>query len=82
MGKDKHKISNWKQYNQALVNRSSVTFWIYVAAIKVWHCLKYHGHRGREFIFSDTAIETALIVKGILISNFLDYKVFLIQFLR
>ncbi|PCS21285.1 Mobile element protein [Candidatus Enterovibrio escicola] len=27
-GNDKHNISNWKQYNQALVNRGSVTFWI------------------------------------------------------
>ncbi|PCS22488.1 Mobile element protein [Candidatus Enterovibrio escicola] len=65
MGKVKHNISNWKQYNQALVNRGSVTFWRYVAVIKVWHCLKHHGHRGREFIFSNTAIETALMVKGI-----------------
>ncbi|PCS21903.1 Mobile element protein [Candidatus Enterovibrio escicola] len=30
----KHKIRNWKQYNQALVNLSSVTFYIDVAAIK------------------------------------------------
>ena len=25
MGKSKHKISNWKQYNQALVQRGSLT---------------------------------------------------------
>ncbi len=29
------------------------------------HCLMHHGHRGSGFTFSDTAIETALIVKGI-----------------
>ena len=28
MGKPKHKISNWKQYNQALVQRGSLTVWI------------------------------------------------------
>ncbi|WP_146679019.1 hypothetical protein [Candidatus Enterovibrio escicola] len=28
MGKTKQKISNWKQYNQVLVNRGSVTFWM------------------------------------------------------
>ncbi len=39
MGKAKHKISFWKQYNQALVNRG--------------------------FIFSDSAIETSLMMKGI-----------------
>ncbi|PCS21341.1 Mobile element protein [Candidatus Enterovibrio escicola] len=37
MGKAKHKISNWKQYNQALVNRGSVTFWIDATTIKAWH---------------------------------------------
>ncbi len=65
MGNGKIKIKNWKQYHQALVNRSSVTFWINVAAIKAWCCLKHHGHRNRGFIFSDTKIETVLMVKGI-----------------
>ncbi|PCS22688.1 Mobile element protein [Candidatus Enterovibrio escicola] len=34
-GKGKHKISNWRQYNQALVNRDSITFSIDTTAIKV-----------------------------------------------
>ncbi|PCS22632.1 hypothetical protein BTN49_1858 [Candidatus Enterovibrio escicola] len=34
-------------------------------SIKAWLCLKHHRHRGRGFIFSDTAIEMALMVKGI-----------------
>ncbi|PCS24148.1 Mobile element protein [Candidatus Enterovibrio escicola] len=29
------------------------------------HCLKHHDHCCRGFIFSDTAIETELMVKGI-----------------
>ncbi len=64
-GKAKHKISNWQQYNQELVNRGSVTFWIDVATIKEWHCPKHPGHCSREFIFSDTSIKTELMVKGI-----------------
>ncbi len=47
MGKGKHKISNWKHYNQALVNRNSVTCWIDDPAIKALPCLKHHGHRAR-----------------------------------
>ncbi|PCS22618.1 hypothetical protein BTN49_1844 [Candidatus Enterovibrio escicola] len=36
MGKVKHKISNWKQYNQAfVVNGVSVTFWISDVTIKL-----------------------------------------------
>ncbi|PCS21507.1 hypothetical protein BTN49_3047 [Candidatus Enterovibrio escicola] len=40
-------------------------FWIDVSDIKVWHYLKHHCHRGRGFVFSDTEIKTALMVKGI-----------------
>ncbi|WP_097356224.1 transposase [Candidatus Enterovibrio escicola] len=72
MGKTQHKISNWKQYNQALVNRGSVTFWIDIAAIKACHYLKHHRHHCRGFIFPDIMIQTALMVRGILSSHFVD----------
>lgn len=65
MGKAKYKVTNWKQYNQALVNRGSVTFWIDDAAVQSWHCKEHHGNRGRGFQFSDASIETALMIKGI-----------------
>ncbi|BCV28493.1 hypothetical protein TUM3811_23530 [Shewanella algae] len=68
MGKSERNITNWKQYNQALVNRGSVTFWLDEAAVNAWHCTKHHGGRGRGFQFSDTAIETALMLKGIFLS--------------
>ena len=65
MGKSQRKITNWEQYNQALVNRGSLTFWLDDAAISQWRCQGHHGGRGRAFEFSDTAIETALMLKGI-----------------
>lgn len=65
MGKSKRKRINWKQYNQASVNRGSVTFWLDESAIIAWHCKVHRGGRGRGFQFSDTAIETALMLKGI-----------------
>ncbi|WP_150137688.1 transposase [Candidatus Enterovibrio escicola] len=37
---------------------------MYITAIKAWPYIKHHGHRGRGFIFSDIAIETTLMVKG------------------
>ena len=37
MGKSKHKISNFKQYNQALVQRGSLTVWMDEQAIQQWH---------------------------------------------
>jgi len=65
MGKSKHIIIYRKQYNQALVNRGSVTFWLDESAVNAWHCKAHHGGRGRGFQFSVTAIETALMLKGI-----------------
>lgn len=43
MGKSIRKIVNWKQYNQALVNRGSLIFWVDEAAVKAWY---YHEHHG------------------------------------
>lgn len=65
MGKAKKKITNWAQYNKALYSRGSVTFWIDDSAIDAWRCTTHHGKRGRGFQYSDTAIETALMIKGI-----------------
>ncbi len=65
MGKAKKKITNWAEYNKALCKRGSVTFWIDDSAIDAWQCKTHHGKRGRGFQYSDTAIETALMIKGI-----------------
>ncbi|MEZ9128122.1 IS5 family transposase [Vibrio splendidus] len=65
MGKAKKKITNWAEYNKALCKRGSVTFWIDDTAVDAWRCKAHHGKRGRGFQYSDTAIETALMIKGI-----------------
>ncbi|WP_299022348.1 IS5 family transposase [uncultured Photobacterium sp.] len=65
MGKSKNKITNWKQYNKALEQRGSLTFWVDDSAIDSWRCTEHHGKRGRGFQYTDTAIETALMIKGI-----------------
>lgn len=59
-GKKKHKVRNWKEYNQALVDRGSILFWINEEAIKNWEERHKTGKRGKPRIFSNTAIETAL----------------------
>jgi len=65
MGKSKNKVTNWPEYNRALTQRGSITFWVDESAIEAWTCIKHHGKRGRGFQFSDVAIETALMVKGV-----------------
>lgn len=65
MGKSKAKITNWTKYNRALYHRGKVTFGIDHSAVKSWKCTEHHGKQGRGFQYSDTAIETALTIKGI-----------------
>ncbi len=65
MGKSKHRITNWPEYNKALINKGPFTFWVDDQAIKQWCCTEYHGGRGRGFQSSDTTIGTALMLKGL-----------------
>ncbi|EGR08395.1 transposase of IS903 [Vibrio cholerae HE48] len=64
MPKPRYKTNNWKQYNQTLINRGSLTFWIDEEAISEWTQGK-QNKRGRPRVFSDLAITTALMVKRI-----------------
>ncbi len=64
MPKPRYKTTNWTQYNKALINRGSLTFWIDEEAIAEWKQNK-QGKRGRPRQFSDLAITTALMVKRI-----------------
>ena len=60
MPKPRYKTTNWKQYNKALINRGSLTFWIDEEVIADWKQNK-QGKRGRPRRFSDLAITTTLI---------------------
>ncbi|GAA5647877.1 IS5-like element ISVpa3 family transposase [Vibrio proteolyticus] len=64
MPKPRYKTTNWKQYNKALINRGSLTFWIDEEAIRKWKQSK-QDKRGRPRQFSDLAITTALMVKRV-----------------
>ena len=63
--KSHYKVSNWKEYDQALVNRGSITFWIDDEVLKEW---EYKGPRkpGGKVVYSDLAIRTCLTLRVIL----------------
>ena len=75
MPKPRYKTTNGKQYNKALINRGSLTFWIDEETIAEWKQNK-QGKRGRPRRFSDLAITTALMVKRILSMPLRARKVF------
>src|SRR5512147_771795 len=59
-----YRIRNWKQYNDALVRRGSLTLWLDPAVIDTW---RYQGptRRGARFQYSDLAIECLLTLRAV-----------------
>ena len=53
------KIINWPEYNRALVNRGSLTFWFDEDIESVWfHKKEGKTGRGLHKTFSDAALQT------------------------
>lgn len=63
--KKTYRIRNWKEYNQGLVNRGSLTIWISSDAADGWYNQELSGGRGASDIYSDAAIECVLRLKEV-----------------
>lgn len=59
-----YRVKNWSEYDKALVERGSITFWLSDGFEKNW---LYTGEkqRGSQFDYSDQAIEIMLTVKEV-----------------
>jgi IS5 family transposase len=60
--KTKYRVSNWAEYDRALVERGNITLWISDDAIASWKPAQT-GRRGGQRKFSDHAIETTLTLR-------------------
>lgn len=63
--KDKYRIRNWREYNQSLVNRGSLTFWFDENSIKKWYSIERSNQPGRSDIYSDDAIRCGLMIRAV-----------------
>src|SRR5690242_9994673 len=57
--KTRYRVTNWPEYDAALVRRGSLTLWITAEALAAWHA-PATGKRGGRPVYSDVAIETGL----------------------
>ena len=59
-----YRVRNWSEYEQALVRRGSITFWLSGGIEQTW---LYDGEkqRGSQFDYSDKAIEIMLTLKEV-----------------
>jgi hypothetical protein len=63
--KAKYKVTNWPEYDAALVRRGSLTVWVTDEAIAAWYA-PATGKRGGQRTYSDLAIETGLALRLVL----------------
>src|SRR6266487_3910326 len=59
-----YRVKNWSEYEKALVQRGSMTFWLSTDLEKAW---RYTGEkqRGSQFEYSETAIEIMMTIKEV-----------------
>ena len=63
--KTKYRVTNWPEYDRALVRRGDLTIWFTPAALRAWTPLPT-GQRGGQPRYSDPCIELGLTLKLLL----------------
>jgi Transposase DDE domain len=63
--KQQYRIRNWPQYNKALSNRGSITFWFDEDAIQSWLNFSRSGKRGKPRTYGDACIQSMLVLKSV-----------------
>ncbi len=61
----RYRVRHWSRYNQALMARGGITFWIDEAALTTWRNTQTCLGAGAPRIYSDTAIHCAVVVKSV-----------------
>jgi hypothetical protein len=61
--KASYKITNWRNYNESLVQRGSITFWFSDEVIDQWEHDNAEPKVGHPFVYSDVAIESLLVLR-------------------
>lgn len=61
--KGAYKITNWRKYNESLVQRGSITFWFGDEVIEQWYHTNACPKVGHPFVYSNTAIECLLALR-------------------
>lgn len=63
--KASYRLRNWKEYDAALKQRGSLTFWVSEDVIEQWNTAEKTGKRGASNEYSDLAIATMATVKSL-----------------
>jgi hypothetical protein len=58
----RYRVRNWPEYNRALIARGSLTFWFNEDSIAAWRQTERAEGSSRPRVYSDTAIQCALVL--------------------
>lgn len=61
--KGTYKITNWREYNESLVKRGSITYWFSDEVLAQWNHANRRPGVGHPFVYSDRAIECLLSLR-------------------
>lgn len=61
--KEKYRVTNWSEYDRALVERGNITFWFDKEAVEEKWTPEPTGKRGGQWVYSNWAIQTLLMLK-------------------
>ncbi len=64
MSQKTYRVRNWKEYNQSLVHRGSITLWMSEDVLTQWSSSFKTGKRGRPQAYPDAVILCALHLKA------------------
>jgi hypothetical protein len=62
--RQKHRVTNWRDYDAALRSRGSLTIWFTEEALEGWKA-QPRMTRGGQPLYSNLAIETALTLRAV-----------------
>ena len=63
--KVEYRVRNWSEYNQALIDRGSLTLWLSEDVIESWLNTEKTGKRGRSATYADVAVECMLLIRNV-----------------
>lgn len=63
--KKTYKIKNWLAYNQALVQRGSLTIWFDESQMDSWYVEKDPRKQGVPLTYLETAIQCSLVIREV-----------------
>ena len=61
----RYRVRNWSDYNRALIARGRLTFWFDEDTVAAWRNADPPKGPGAPKVYSDTAIQCALILKSV-----------------